>query len=176
MKEENVSQRKILIKTIVSFGIFILFFGGVYFLWNSLKTQPTDNGAPKALRKTLDLNESLALKTFNSNRKTPTFTKEDAAKNVRVNGSIGMKNAKDTANYAMKIVRSNGDTLQVTLADLKKLPKTEVIFDFKCIEGWSQVSHWGGVKFSDLVKFYHLENESKLNYVALSTPDEKYYV
>lgn len=176
MKVENVSKRKILIKSLISFVLFVAFFGGVYFLWNQLKSQPTEKGVPKTLRRTLSFNENLAIKTFDPNKKTPTFNKEQAAKNVRVNGAIGMKNAKDTLNYTMKIVRMNGDTLKVTLADLKKLPKTEVIFNFKCIEGWSQISHWGGVKFSDFIKHYHLEKESKLNFVALSTPDEKYYV
>ena len=35
--------------------------------------------------------------------------------------------------------------------DIMKLPKTEVVFDFKCIEGWSQKTWWGGVKFSDFL-------------------------
>ncbi len=62
------------------------------------------------------------------------------------------------------------------MADIKKLPKTEIVFDFKCIEGWDQVTHWAGVKFSDFMKAYHLTQESAMNYLGLSTPDEEYYV
>src|SRR4029079_7412788 len=52
----------------------------------------------------------------------------------------------------------------------------EIVFDFKCIEGWSQVTHWGGVKFSDLVASYNLKTEYSMKYIGLSTPDEEYYV
>jgi len=56
------------------------------------------------------------------------------------------------------------------------LPKTEIVFDFKCVEGWDQISHWEGVKFSDFIDHYHLREETKLQYVGLATPDEGYYV
>jgi DMSO/TMAO reductase YedYZ molybdopterin-dependent catalytic subunit len=56
------------------------------------------------------------------------------------------------------------------------LPKSEIVFEFKCIEGWSQVSWWGGVKFSDFVRHYGLQKETALDYVGLSTPDDQYYV
>jgi DMSO/TMAO reductase YedYZ molybdopterin-dependent catalytic subunit len=40
----------------------------------------------------------------------------------------------------------------ISLDEIKVLPKTEIVFNFKCIEGWSQISHWSGVKLSDLQK------------------------
>ena len=40
------------------------------------------------------------------------------------------------------------------LEDLKKLPYTEQITQFKCVEGWSQIVRWGGVRFSDLLRAY----------------------
>jgi DMSO/TMAO reductase YedYZ molybdopterin-dependent catalytic subunit len=76
----------------------------------------------------------------------------------------------------LQVVKNPGDTLFITLAEIKALPKTEIIFDFKCIEGWSQVTHWGGVKFSDFVKKYNLSSQSAMEYVGLNTPDKKYYV
>ena len=68
------------------------------------------------------------------------------------------------------------DTLLITLDEIKSLPKTEVVFNFKCIEGWSQITYWGGVKFSDFIKAYNLGDEASLKYVGLSTPDKQYYV
>ena len=64
----------------------------------------------------------------------------------------------------------------ISLDEIKALPKTEIIFDFKCIEGWSQISHWGGVKFSDFAKKYNLYPQTLMNYAGLITPDKKYYV
>ena len=40
------------------------------------------------------------------------------------------------------------------MEDLKKLPYTEQITQFKCVEGWSQIVRWGGVRFSDLLRAY----------------------
>ena len=56
------------------------------------------------------------------------------------------------------------------------LPKTDIVYDFKCVEGWDQIQHWGGVKFSDLIAHYKLEDQAKLQYVGLATPNEEYYV
>jgi DMSO/TMAO reductase YedYZ molybdopterin-dependent catalytic subunit len=56
------------------------------------------------------------------------------------------------------------------------LPKTEIVFSFKCVEGWDQISHWGGVKFADVIDHYKLHNETKLAYVSMETPDKGYYV
>jgi DMSO/TMAO reductase YedYZ molybdopterin-dependent catalytic subunit len=54
--------------------------------------------------------------------------------------------------------------------------KTEIVFDFKCIEGWSMVTYRGGVKFSDFVSTYNLHKEAAMRYVGFVTPDTDYYV
>ena len=64
----------------------------------------------------------------------------------------------------------------LTLDDIKKLNKIDVVFNFKCIEGWSQITWWSGVRFSDLIKKYGLEKESAMKFVGMKTPDEDYYV
>jgi DMSO/TMAO reductase YedYZ molybdopterin-dependent catalytic subunit len=56
------------------------------------------------------------------------------------------------------------------------LPKKDIVFDFKCIEGWSQVTHWAGVSLKTFMDHYHLGDQEKLKYVGLQTPDKKYYV
>jgi len=70
----------------------------------------------------------------------------------------------------------HGDTLKLSLPEIEKLPKVDVIFDFKCIEGWSQVTHWAGVPLKTFMDHYHLNTQEKMNYVGLQTIDKKYYV
>ena len=82
----------------------------------------------------------------------------------------------DPVNWKLQLVRKPGDTLYISIDEIKSLPKTDIIFDFKCIEGWSQITHWAGVKFSDFVNKYGLDEQSKLGYTGLSTPDKEYYV
>ncbi len=160
----------------LSFLVFILFIGGCVFAWNWLFDQPKEKGTPLPLRKGLYVNEKIFSGLFSWNNLAKSYEKSDVVKKVRVNGRDGLANAADTVNWQLQVVRQPGDTLHISLDELKALPKTEIIFDFKCIEGWSQVTNWGGVKFSDFVKRYGLNRQAGLNYTGLETPDGKYYV
>ncbi|MFL5742228.1 MAG: molybdopterin-dependent oxidoreductase [Flavisolibacter sp.] len=176
MKEKIFSQKQIVSRTTFSFCFFILAFLGGIFLWKRIRHEPQDQGIPKTLRKGLSVDERIFSSVFDSARLLPTYPKSEAVKNVRVNGNVGVRSRLDTASWRLKVVRKTGDTLSFTMDDIKKLPKTEVVFDFKCIEGWSQKTWWGGVRFSDFLKYYHLDEQARLSYAALMTPDREYYV
>lgn len=77
--------------------------------------------------------------------------------------------------------------LLFTLDDIKRLPRTEMTTELKCVEGWSVVVNWAGVRFSDfLAAFLPETNNGKqpdinqpqnfVQYVSLVTPDGGYYV
>ncbi len=164
-------------KTVVSLSVFIilLFSGYKALMW--LFDQPEDAaGVEKHLRKGLETNEKIFTKIFDDGHLVKTFPKSEAAQKVRVNGEIGLGSDFDYKNWVLNIKRVSGETLLVPLSEILALPKTEIIYDFKCVEGWSQVSHWAGVKFSDFVEKYNLHEEVKMGYVGLETPDKKYYV
>lgn len=100
-----------------------------------------------------------------------------AVKTPRVNGDVGLdEDFFDAATWKLQVVKTTGDTLFVSLDDIKKLPKIDVVYNFKCIEGWSQITWWSGVRFSDFLQHYNLTNEAQLKYVGMKTPDEEYYV
>ncbi len=169
----NSSYRR---KIIFSFLIFAVLVTAGILAWKWLNHQPTEQGALKPLRKTLEANEKILKATFDTGRKTKIYTEKDAVKNVRVNGLIGMEKTIDTSTWRLQVVRAAGDTLKLSLADIEKLPKVHVIFDFKCIEGWSQVTHWAGVPLKTFMDYYHLNAQEKMNYIGLQTVDKKYYV
>ena len=171
-----VSEKSVRNKTILSFIFFFLFILACLFAWRWLKNQPSENAALKPLRSVLNINEKIAMGFFNNDRFTKTYSKAKAAQKVRVNGGAGLEDALDTANWKLRVVRAPGDTLLVSMEEIKALPKTDIIFDFKCIEGWDQVTHWAGVRFSDFVKKYNLNEQSTLHYAGLVTPNNKYYV
>ncbi|MEO8584067.1 MAG: molybdopterin-dependent oxidoreductase, partial [Flavitalea sp.] len=123
----------------------------------------------------LNGNGKIASSIFNPKRLVKTYPKSMAAKKVRVNSNIGMKSALED-DWGLEVTRKNGLYFTVSLEDIKQLPKQEIIYDFKCVEGWDQISHWGGVKFSDFIDHYKLQEEAGLNYVSFVTPDEEYYV
>lgn len=175
-KEEFISEKKIRNKTIISFSVFIVLIAFAIFSWKWLHKQPDEEGALKPLRKVLNNNESVFSNFFSNSHLAKTYPLSAAVHHVRVNGSDGMSEDFDASTWKLKVARNPGDTLFVTLDEIKALPKTEIVFDFKCIEGWSQITHWGGVKFSDFAQKYNLNDQTKLNYVGLKTPDNGYYV
>ncbi|MEJ7611260.1 MAG: molybdopterin-dependent oxidoreductase [Ferruginibacter sp.] len=175
-KEVPVSEKYIRKRTLLGIFFFVLFISGSVYAWNMLQDQPKDQGALKPLRKGLDMNEWIFANFFSNDHLSREYSLALAAPRVRVNGDAGLADAADTANWKLHLVRMPGDTLLISLDEIRSLPKTEIIFDFKCIEGWSQVTRWAGVRFSDFVKQYGLSKQSIMNYAALVTPDGKYYV
>ena len=166
-------------KSIVSFAGLTAFMGGSAAAWLYIKNLPPDNGllggVQPPIRKVLSMNESIFSNTFSNNHLAKTYPKSAAVKNPRVNGNIGLQSDLEDQ-WQLSITKKNNETLNVTLSDLKQLPKTEIVFDFKCIEGWSEVTYWGGVKFSDFISAYHLNDEAAMKYAGMSTPDDEYYV
>ena len=68
--------------------------------------------------------------------------------------------------------------LLLTMDDVTSLPHQELVTEFKCIEGWSQVVHWGGYRLADLIAKYPPEKKtdgSLPKYVYMETPDGDYY-
>lgn len=196
MTEEKYSEenfkKTVRRKTIWSFAWFFLFIGAVVFGWKWLNNQPKYAGALLPLRKGLDANEKLFSAFFSDARLEPEYPASSAVPYPKVNGNYGMKSPLDTAAWKLLVVKNadipaTADTLAITLEEIRKLPKTEVVFNFKCIEGWSQVTRWAGVRFSDFAKQYHLgtksgsvpdknHKEDLFKYAGLRTPDGQYYV
>lgn len=167
-------------RSILAFVIFFALIAAAWTGWKYLNNAPRDGGirggVQKPLRQVLDLNEDVYSGLFSTRHLVKEYPRSKAAPRARVNGDVGLNAGIDTAAWRLKIIRTSGDTLSLTMDDIKQLPRIDVVFNFKCIEGWSQITWWSGTRFSELVKKYHLEKEAKLKYVGMKTPDDEYYV
>lgn len=175
-KEKIVASSEIKTKTILSLLFLFIFLGACVGGWYWLHKQPRDNEVYKPLRTVLNTNENIFTYFFSNSHRAKIFPLKEAVPKVRVNGDAGLSDDFDLSAWKLQVVRKPGDTLLVTMNEILALPKIEIVFDFKCIEGWSQVTRWGGVKFSDFMKKYGLDEQSSMNYVSLQTPDREYYV
>ncbi len=176
LEEKTLSKKAILNRKTIPFWVFNLFVLAFMYGWIWIHDQPSAEGVKQPLRTVLDKNEKFFNNWISNAHKAKSYSLSAAAKNVRVNGNLGLGNDFDPGTWALHVIKAKGDTVTLKLDDIKKLPKSEIIFDFKCIEGWSQVTHWGGVKLSDFMKAYNLNDEIAMNYIGMSTPDEEYYV
>jgi len=67
--------------------------------------------------------------------------------------------------------------LLLTMADIRALPRQELVTEFKCIEGWSQIVHWAGVRMRDFLESYPpaLIGGQEPRFVYMETPNGDYY-
>jgi DMSO/TMAO reductase YedYZ molybdopterin-dependent catalytic subunit len=178
---EPYDKAKVNRRTFLSSLTFVAGSALAYWGWGKLYHAPKETaadataGARAPLRRVLDTNGEMFENVVSPNNLARTYPKAMAAKKPRVNGDVGITN-KQIEDWRLNVVKNATETLQLTLDDLRKLPKTEFAFEFKCVEGWSQISHWGGVKFSDFIEHYGLTEQAKMAYAGMHTPDKKYYV
>lgn len=63
--------------------------------------------------------------------------------------------------------------LVLTLADLQKLPRTDVRLRHHCVEGWSAVSSWHGVRMSEIARLAGADGRAA--FVDFHSFDEGYH-
>jgi len=179
---KTVTQQQLNRRNFIAFSAFAgcsaLAYGGWRWLNNlPVETAGTTARANRLLRKALDKNELVLRNAFSNDHLVKTYPKSMAAKVVRVNSNIGLTdNTFDPKTWQLQVNKKDGTQLKIGLDEIRTLPKTEIVFDFKCVEGWDQISHWGGVKFSDFIQHYNLQAEAAMQYAGMATPDGKYYV
>lgn len=192
LQEEEISSSNIGRRTFFSFLIFGIANAVGVMGWRLLNKQPDDKGIAKPLRVVLDANEKVNDQFYSNQHLATEFPKSKATATMRVNGDIGIDKRLQPFQWRLKVNRhpvnrTVESELNLKMQDIRRLPKREMIIDFKCIEGWSMVSHWGGTRFLDFMKHYRLGTrdgkapdpghpENLYKYVGLITPDSKYYV
>ena len=168
---------------------------GGYGAWRWLLSRDEDEGLIWPLRRILEMNERIARAAFSPSRLAPLF-RRDQAKEPRLNGMVGLEDLRgegarfDPAAWRLNVIggAQEGMTRGLSLDDIKKLPRFEQSTELNCIEGWSTVTHWAGVRLADLAAATGLASRGGrpydaakpaadlLGYVSLSTPDAGYFV
>lgn len=132
------------------------------------------------LQKVFRFNESVTSAIFDPTRLSPQFPVEKVTRPSRVNGFLGIESEIDLDAWRLNIggIQGRSSDLVLTMDDVRKLPKTESITEFKCIEGWSTIVQWTGTRFSDFVTAYTPWKvpEDMPPFVSLATPDGAYFV
>jgi hypothetical protein len=67
--------------------------------------------------------------------------------------------------------------LLLSMDQLAPFPRRELVTQFKCIEGWSQVVHWAGIRLADFLDAYPpaLVNGKEPRFIYMETPNGDYY-
>jgi DMSO/TMAO reductase YedYZ molybdopterin-dependent catalytic subunit len=170
-QQKNVNRRTFLGFATLGLGAL----GGVLG-WKWLANQPEVEGALAPLRSVMESNAALNEKVLYSNTHlAPVYPRSTAALEPRTNGDIGLEDEIALEEWKLTIVGAKGGTpLVLSLADITSLPKTDIVFDFKCVEGWNEIQYWSGVRLSEVFKKFDVSTNAQ--YVGMETPDKQYYI
>lgn len=104
------------------------------------------------------INETLWRKTINKFKPRSYYTKNDISPYFWPNGkmpdskewkNLSANNFKD---YKLKIYGLVENPIELSLEDLKKMPKEETIEMHSCIQGWTGIAAWAGVSMKEIIE------------------------
>jgi DMSO/TMAO reductase YedYZ molybdopterin-dependent catalytic subunit len=142
------------------------------FEWLTRSAQ--EDNAPWPQRRVLALNEKLAHSFLKDSRRMPEYRGQSVGY-LKPNGDYGLKSDLDLDEWRLKVATTGKKEIELSLSDLKSLPKRELTTRFCCIEGWSVIASWAGVRLADFTSKF-APSGMLLPYVSMTTPDEDYYV
>ncbi len=141
------------------------------------------------LRRVLETNERLAKAFYSRHRRVKEWPVSRRDPTPRVNGRLGLDPDADPSAWRLRVEGlASGSSVELTIDDIRDLPRTEMVTELRCIEGWSDLIHWAGVRMVDLMAVLPPatrdgsppdldERPHRLvRYVALETPDRGYWV
>ena len=89
---------------------------------------------------------------FDPTRLAPEYTQAQMTRPFPFNAYYAESQVRPVPpNYKLKLSGLIANKQPVDLRDLNAMPQTEQITRHICVEGWSAVGRWGGVKFSDFL-------------------------
>jgi len=183
LPESELPESAIRRRVIKSFGWFALAAAVPVGVYQWISKSPNLLGAKKPLRRVLDLNGELAQTYFSNANLVKTYPVSAAARVPRMNSFVGLQ-AAPPPDFTIQIDREGQQPLLISMDDIRALPKQELVYEFKCVEGWSQIQHWGGVRLADFMKHHKLGTrpgsaggpDDLYKFVGMETPDKAYYV
>jgi len=145
--------------------------------WAYLNSGAPEGDIPPALRSVLGFNERVVRSALYDNGHLARTYPASAIGKIKVNGDIGLDDDVDEAAWRLQVVPfgAAAPASNLTIADIRALPRYEETIEFKCVEGWSTVTQFAGARLSDFTAKFAPGSE-KAECIGMKTPDEEYYV
>ena len=111
---------------------------------------------------------------FNPNRLAPEFPESRITRPFPYNGYYPEEEVPeiDGSSYKLELAGMIRDKKPWTLADLYALPQVSQVTRHICVEGWSAIGKWSGVRFSDFLARIGADTTAK--YVGFQCADDYY--
>jgi len=156
---------------IVAGAAAVAAYGG----WKFLRLAPRVGDVPWPLRRGLETNEKVAEAYFSTSRLSRTFPPSAISSVARINGGVGLQPDYDPEHWQLRVEGIAGQPpATLTLSDIRSFPRRDMTTELRCIEGWSIVVHWTGMRLSDLMARFSPPRGTP--YIAMESPGRGYYV
>jgi len=111
---------------------------------------------------------------FNPNRLAPEFPESRITRPFPYNGYYAEEEVPeiDGSTYKLELAGMIKDKKPWTLTDLAALPQVTQVTRHICVEGWSAIGKWSGVRFSDFLARIGADTTAK--YVGFQCADDYY--
>ena len=113
----------------------------------------TDDSVEKALMVVSRFNDQVQGWLFDPNKLAPTYPESMITKPFPFNAYYSESKIRPSpVDFRLKVSGLAGLKTDWTLEDLNALPQSSQVTRHVCVEGWSAIGKWGGVRFSDFLK------------------------
>ncbi len=152
------------------FGQRILTLGGIAML--SGCDLHTGASVETALRRISSFNDTVQGWLFDPNRMAPTYPESMITRPFPFNAFYDMDSVPqvDPATYKLQVGGLTSGKKIWTLDELHAFPQESQITRHICIEGWSAIGKWGGIRFSSFLKAAGADTTAK--FVSFQCADE----
>ncbi len=133
-----------------------------------------EESVDKALVKISRFNDDIQGWIFDAKHLAPTYPEAMITKPFPFNAfySIGEVPEVDGDRFRLEVTGLVADHHSWTLPELRALPQTDQVTRHICVEGWSAIGKWGGVRFSDFLRRVGADVSAK--YVGFKCADDYY--
>ncbi len=152
-----------------------------YLGFRTIQNRPEDGNIPDVLRRGLEWNEGVWETVQRDGARARTFSISDREE-IRINGRHGLRDRSrdlielspdEAANWEITLSDADGAPLDpIPLASIQNdFEVHDMVWEHKCIEGWSNIVHWTGVRLRDVMERY-APGQADVEYMVLRTPIE----
>jgi DMSO/TMAO reductase YedYZ molybdopterin-dependent catalytic subunit len=117
-------------------------------------------------------NDNIQEMLFDQNKLAPTYPASMILRPPKFNAYYDVMNVKpvDGATWRLDLSGLVADKRAWTLPQLQALPQSSIVIKHICVEGWSYIGGWSGVRLRTFLE--HIGADLRAKYVAFKTADD----
>jgi hypothetical protein len=130
-----------------------------------------DDSVEESLKIMSKFNDRAQALLFSGNKLAPEYTASEITKPFPFNAFYGESQIRPSpTNFKLAVSGKVSGKKAWTLDELHLMPQTSQITRHICVEGWSAIGQWGGVKFSDFLD--RIGADKKAGFIGFKCHDD----